>query len=136
MKDLLNKENIMVVVGVSRDKAKWGYKVFAKLGELGFRVIPINPNCEQIDEIKCYPVLEEMMIEERDLDVSKVVVVTVVPPEVTLKIVEESLGLGVKMVWMQQGSESPEAVKRAEEGGIEVMAGACIVKDGLKGSWD
>ncbi|MCH8218006.1 MAG: CoA-binding protein [Planctomycetes bacterium] len=43
--------------------------------------------------------------------------------DVTASIVEETAQLGIKHIWMQPGAESEEAVKRAEQLGMNVIAG-------------
>ena len=34
---------------------------------------------------------------------------------------------GIKKIWMQQGSESPKAIKFCKENGIELVEGECIM---------
>lgn len=52
----------------------------------------------------------------------------VTPPPVTARIVEEAGRLGIHHLWMQPGAESPEAIRRAEELGIAVIAGGpCVL---------
>jgi predicted CoA-binding protein len=130
------KNSVVAVVGATTDKSKWGYKVLKRLGELGFRVVGVNPKYREIEGIRCYGDLEEMGI---DLGLvgsyGDVLAVTVVPPEVTEKVVEKCIDLGVRMIWMQPGSESEAAVNRAKQAGMEVMSGACIVVDGLGEGW-
>gem|GEM_PF-7004819 len=55
------------------------------------------------------------------------IVVTVVPPKVTENIVDECKTLGINEIWMQPGSESEEAIKKAENFGIKVTYNACIM---------
>ena len=60
------------------------------------------------------------------------VVITVVPPKVTEKVVETCRELGIRRVWMQPGSESLDAIKSCKRNRIECMHDACFVVDGLK----
>ena len=128
MEDFLNKNNKIAVVGVSTNTEKWGYKVYNALLEEGYRVFPVNPKYEKIGDKKCYPNLHELP-DKPD------VVITVVPPKVTDKVVEECKELGIKKVWMQPGSESDEAIEFCEKNDIKVMYNACFVVNGLKKSW-
>lgn len=60
------------------------------------------------------------------------IVVTVVPPVVTEKIVEESIEKGVTHVWMQPGSESEKVIQKAKDAGLEVSYNQCImIKSGI-----
>jgi hypothetical protein len=42
-------------------------------------------------------------------------------------IVEDCIRLGIRHIWMQQGSESDEAIRLAETSGISVVHHACIL---------
>ena len=124
MNEFLNKEYKYAVVGVSRNKEKYGYKIFKAMKNAGFNVYAINPNTKEIDGEPVYP--SQHSLPER-VDV----VVTVVPPHVTENVIDEAFLLGIKKVWMQPGSESDRAVKKAKERGMKVMYGLCLIVDGL-----
>ncbi|UCD02796.1 MAG: CoA-binding protein [Candidatus Aenigmatarchaeota archaeon] len=126
--EFLNKKNRIAVVGASRNKEKWGYRVFRKLKDLGFIVFPVNPGVNEIEGERCYADLGSLP-EKPDL------VITVVKPEITEKVVEECRGAGVRRVWMQPGSESRKAVLYCKNNGIEVVYDSCYVVDGLKTDW-
>jgi hypothetical protein len=49
------------------------------------------------------------------------------------KIVEETIAIGAKYLWLQEGVMHPEAIAHAEANGIKVVANRCIFKDHL--SW-
>ena len=123
--DFLNKRNKIAVVGVSASHDKWGYKVYNKLKESGFKIFPVNPKYNKIDCDTCYHDLKSLP-EKPD------VVITVVPPRVTESIVKSCHELGIGKVWMQPGSESDEAVRFCKQNGIYVVYNLCMVVDGLK----
>ena len=116
----LDKRNVFAVVGASRNPEKYGHKVFRDLRDAGYKVYPVNPNAEEILGVKCYPSL-------KDLPETPDVVDLVVPPKVTEKVVRECKELGVRMVWMQPGSESEDAIKFCVENGMEVVHGVCVM---------
>ncbi len=120
VKEFLRRENIFAVVGVSRDKRKYGYRVYKNLKEAGYRVFPVNPNTKEIEGEKCYPSLSHLP-EKPD------VVIFVVQPRVTEEVVKECKKLGIKRVWMQPGSESEKAVNFCTENNIEVVHGICVM---------
>jgi predicted CoA-binding protein len=121
---MIDKNFVYAVIGASNDHAKYGYKVFKNLLDAGFKVIPINPHETQVDGEKVYSSLTEA-IENYFLKID--VVVTVVPPKVTAKIVDEVLDLEIERIWMQPGSEDADSIQIAEELGVEVVSGACIM---------
>jgi len=88
-------------------------------------VFPVNPKWGYIDEDRCYTSLEE-------LSVMPDAVITVIPPEATLKVAKECLKLGIRRIWMQPGSESEEAIRFCAENGIETVHKECFVVDSMK----
>jgi uncharacterized protein len=119
------KEKKIVVVGVSHKPEKYGYRIFSDLVKAGFNVEGINPTGGEISGKKIYRNLKELSFIP-DL------IITVVPPVITEKIVDECRELGVSEIWMQPGSESEEAIKKAREHGISVVHNACfMVKQGI-----
>ncbi len=126
-KEFLNKKNKIAIVGVSTNQGKWGSKIYKELKSAGFQAYPINPKHKVIGSDTCYPNLEAL---PEKLDV----VITVVPPNITEKIVKQCLKLGIKRVWMQPGSESKKAIKFCKHNNIGVIHNACFVINGLNGS--
>lgn len=119
------KEKEIAVVGVSSKEDKFGFKIFKDLLNNGFKVKGINPANGEILGKKIYRSLKE-------LEGAPDLVITVVPPQVTERIVEECKELGVKEIWMQPGSESENAVQQARAYGISVVYNACfMVKNGI-----
>jgi uncharacterized protein len=119
------REKIIAVVGVSNREEKFGFKIFGDLLGGGFNVHGVHPLGGEVLGKKIYKNLKEIT-PTPDL------VITVVPPKVTENIVEECNALGIKEIWMQPGSESDAAVKKAEEYGLSVIHNACfMVQNGI-----
>jgi len=118
----INRKNkkIIAVVGVSEDERKFGFKVFKDLMKKGQKVYGVNPNTNIVLGQKIYSRI-------KDLPKTPNLVITVVPPKVTEKIVDECISLGIKEIWMQPGSESEKVIKKAESNGISVIHDACIM---------
>ncbi len=110
----------LAVVGISRKGRKFGNMAFKELKKQGYQLFPVNPNAETIEGERCYPSLSEL---PEPVDS----VLIVVPPAETEKVVREAAAAGVKRVWMQQGAESPEAIRFCQENGIEAIHGECIL---------
>ncbi len=116
----ITKIKSVAVVGATRDREKYGYKVLMDLRRGGYSVYGVNPNYREIEGIECFPDIQSLP-ELPDL------LILVVPPEITEKVVEEAVILGVKRVWMQPGAESPRAVDFCREKGIKAVHDACIM---------
>jgi predicted CoA-binding protein len=113
-------QRTLAVVGASRDSKKFGNKVYKDLIRKGYTTYPVNPSADVIDGQRSYPTLS-------DLPEAVDGVVFVVPPAQTEKVVREAAELGIPRVWMQQGSESEDAIRFCEENGISAVAGECIL---------
>ncbi|MCA9377142.1 CoA-binding protein [Candidatus Nomurabacteria bacterium] len=121
---MISKKLTYAIVGASNDVSKYGYKVLKNLKDSGFHVIPVNLKEDKILDL---PVSHSLSEIEPKPDV----VVTVVPPTVTMDIVKQVVDLGIGSVWMQPGSESDEAIAYCEENGVSVISGACIMSANL-----
>lgn len=116
----LNKNDTIAIIGVSKNPEKYGYKVYSNLKKLKSKVYPINPKYKLIDNEKCYSSLNEIP-EKIDL------VVSIVKPEITEKIVKTLKEKGIKKIWMQPGSESKRAIEFCKTNNIKVIHNACIM---------
>lgn len=118
--DKLLSQKTWAVVGVSSDKTKYGYKVFARLKNSGYSVYAVNPKLGNIDGEICYPSLTSLP-EKPDA------VSLVVPPDVTEQTVKECQELGITKIWMQPGSESSKAIHNADVYGITAIHNQCVL---------
>jgi predicted CoA-binding protein len=111
----------LAVTGVSRNPIKFGHRIFHFLSRVGFQVSAVNPNSDCIEDVPCFASLSELPEKPE-------CVVTVTQPWITTATVKEAIRLGIPNIWMQPGSESPEAVAAAEEAGLGlVYGGPCIM---------
>ena len=109
------------VVGASTNRDKYGNKVLRCYQQHDLKVYPINPRADEIEGIQCYPDLASLPEALHGISV-------ITPPKITEAVVEEASQAGIKHIWMQPGAESPAAVARAKELGINVIAGgACLL---------
>jgi predicted CoA-binding protein len=110
----------MAVAGVSRNPKKFGGAIFKELIEKGFDMYPINPNAKEIQGQKCYKSVEEL-----PADVEHLLIVT--PKYETEVVARAAIRKGIKMIWIQQQSHTPEAVKVIEDAGIQLIHKKCIM---------
>ena len=119
VKEFLSCKKI-AVVGVSRSGKTFGNSVFKELKSKGYEVYPVNPNADEIEGTKSYP----------DINALKGMIdgaVFVVPPAQTEKLVRDAASAGISRIWMQQGSESKDAIKFCNENEINAVYGECIL---------
>ncbi|MCX5781284.1 MAG: CoA-binding protein [Elusimicrobia bacterium] len=115
----------IAVIGVSQNSKKYGYKIFSDLLKAGFNVFGINPKGGEVEGKKLFSSIKE-------INPLPDMILTVVPPVITEKVIEEMNLLGIKRLWMQPGSESDTAISKAKEYGILVTSKKCfMVANGL-----
>ncbi len=109
------------VAGASRDRSKYGNKVFRALLASGRSVFPINPTANQIEDQAAFSSLLNLAA-----PVESVSIVT--PPAVTRRVVADAIAAGVKNIWMQPGAENDQASRQARAAGLNVIDdGSCIL---------
>lgn len=116
--EMLDKK-IWAVVGVTAKKEKYGYKIWKKLKEHGYKVYGINPNYDEIEGEKIYHSLKDLP-EEVD------VVDMVVPPKHSIKTLDEAKELGIEYIFFQPGTFNDEVVKKAEDLNFKYLVDDCI----------
>lgn len=117
--DISPKTNL-VVVGVSTDPKKYGYKIFTSLVEAGYQVKGINPKGGEVAGKILFKSLA-------DLPTVPEVVITVVPPKATMEIIKICQELKVPTIWMQPGSSSDETIEMAKSAGLKVISNTCFM---------
>jgi predicted CoA-binding protein len=124
----------VAIVGLSRSADKDSYKVAEFLKSKGYRIIPINPNAEEILGEKAYSSLKDL---PENLKASIEVVDVFRKSEDVPPIVEEAVEIRkkygrLKAIWMQEGVVNKEAAQAAEDAGLIVIMDRCMMKERLK----
>ena len=122
IKEIVTKYKTIAVVGLSPDPGKPSFEVAAYLQRAGFRIIPVNPSCQEILGERCYPTLADIPGEVEIVDVFR-------RSEFLPEIVEQAIAKGAKVVWMQEGVVNKAAATRAEEAGLAVVMDRCLLKE-------
>lgn len=110
----------IAVAGASRNPKKFGNIVYHTLKSKGLNVYPLNPNIDTLDNDLCYKSLQDLPANVKNL-------IVLLKPAETEKIVKDAIAKGITKIWIQQGSESAEAIKTAKESGLNVITGKCIL---------
>ncbi|KAI8803499.1 CoA-binding protein [Cladochytrium replicatum] len=122
------------VVGASTDRAKFGNKVLVWYKNHQLPVTPINPKIDTIEEIATARTLADAVGSVDAAGAAEVGVSIITPPPVTVNVLKEAASLGIKNVWLQPGTDSPEAISVATENGMNIIhGGPCILVLGEEG---
>jgi len=109
----------IAMAGVSRNPKKFGHETFLDLRQKGLDIIPVNPNTDEIAGTKSYKSVLDL-----PANISSLLIMT--PKKETLGIVTEAIEKGIKNIWIQQMSDTPETLALLEKTEINVITGQCI----------
>ncbi|MFP3869046.1 MAG: CoA-binding protein [Desulfobacteraceae bacterium] len=119
VKAILKDNQTIAVVGLSTDPDKDSHRVAKYLQEQGYRIVPVNPKCDQILGQKCYASLRDIPFPVDVVDIFRKI-------DAIPGIVDEAIGIGAKVVWMQLGLAENASACRAQEAGLQVVMNKCI----------
>jgi hypothetical protein len=122
-RDLLARSKRVAMVGASPNTTRPSYFVFSYLRTRGkFEVTPINPAVAEIDGVRAYPTLAAYAAERGAPDIVDVFRKPADAPQVT----REAIAAGAKAIWFQYGVINDEAIRLADEAGLDVVVDRCI----------
>ena len=118
--DILKSVKTIAMVGASGDKTKFSYGVLRQLSEIGYDILPINPNpaIKEIRGLRVYRSLKEI---EKQIDMVEVFR----PANELYGIAEQAIEVGAKVLWGQIGVYDDRAAQLAEAAGLKVVMNRC-----------
>ena len=127
--NILKTYQSVAIIGLSNNEEKPSYRVGEYLKGNGFRIYPVNPGYEEIFGEKCYKSLSDISDPIEIVDIFR-------KPSAVKGIVEEAIGIGAKVVWMQSGVVNNDAASIAKEAGLKVVMDRCMMAEHrrIKGS--
>ncbi len=120
IKKILESCKTIAVVGCSSNPEKAANRIPKYMKEHGYKIIPVNPNSENILNEKTYKSLSEI---KENVDIVNIFR----PSEECLEVVREAIRLKPKVIWMQLVIINEEAKKLAEKNGIKVVMDKCLM---------
>lgn len=117
---VLTQYRSWAIVGASNSPSRPSNDVMSFMRDLGYTVIPINPNEEMVLHKKCYPSLTAASL-DHEIDV---VDVFRKPSEVEA-VAREALSINARAIWFQLGVINFEAASIGSEAGLMVVMDTC-----------
>ena len=118
--DILKSVKTIAMVGASGDKTKFSYGVLRQLSEIGYDILPINPN-PKITEIRGLRVYHSLKEIDKQIDMVEVFR----PKNERYGIAEQAIEVGAKVLWGQIGVYDDKAAELAEAAGLKVIMNRC-----------
>ena len=112
----------IAVVGLSPKPHRDSFRVAKYMQDHGFRIVPINPNAQEVLSEKAYASLSEAAQHERIDMVNCFRNSEDIPP-----IAAEAIAIGAKSLWLQIGVVNDAAAKQAKDAGLVVVQNLCLM---------
>ena len=119
------KLKTIAVVGMSPKQERPSHYVAMYLKENGYTIYPVNPGHDKIAGMDCYPDLESIPDSIDVVDIFR-------RSEFAPLIVDSTIAIGAKAVWMQDTVIHEEAGKKAEDAGLLVVMDDCMLRQHRK----
>lgn len=119
LRQILSNASTIAVVGASSKPDRSSHGIMRRLQQVGYRVVPVNPNEREVLGERAYPSLKDVPVRIDIVDVFR-------RPEFTPAIADDAVAVGAKVLWLQSGIENEDAAARAKAGGLTVVMDACL----------
>ena len=119
---ILDQAKVIAVVGLSANEDKPSNMVALYLIAAGYKVVPVNPQHQEILGQKCYRTLSEI---PESVDIVDIFM----RAEDLLPVVEEAVKIKPKCIWLQLGIVNKETKILAEKHGITFFMDVCIKQE-------
>jgi predicted CoA-binding protein len=122
---ILEQARTIAVVGISNRPERASFGVSAQMQRRGYRIVPVNPGLQRVLGEACYPALPDIPFPVDLVNVFRA-------PEFVPEIVDQTIAIGARYLWLQEGVVHPVATAKAEAHGIGVVADRCLFKEHLR----
>lgn len=116
---VLDSTRTIAMVGLSGNWYRPSYFAAKYLLDRGYRVIPVNPNYEEILGQKVYPDLQSIPEPVDVVDLFQ-------RAEAVPQYVQPAIDIGAKVLWLQLGIVNDEAAAQASAEGLTVIQDRCM----------
>lgn len=119
----------LAVVGLSPNPARPSHGVSKALQAMGYRIVPVNPTCDEVLGLRCYPDLASV---PSPVDVVQVFRRSEHTPAIAEEAAAEKERLGLRVLWLQEGVVSEKAAQIAQQAGLAVVMDRCLYKEAAR----
>ena len=120
LRSILGDARTVAVVGLSSKPWRHSHEVAQYLRSKGYRIIPVNPKETEVLGETSYPTLLDVPDRIDAVDVFR-------RAEATPEVASQAVHVGAKVLWLQSGIVNDEARRIAEDAGLDVVMGVCMM---------
>jgi predicted CoA-binding protein len=118
---ILASARTIAVVGLSPDTRRPSHGVARYLQRAGYRIIPVNPNVDEVLGERAYASLRQIPEAVDVVDVFR-------RSEFVGPIVDDAIAIKASAVWLQDGVVDEDAAARARDSGLDVVMDDCMMR--------
>jgi len=119
LRRILTECRVIAVVGLSANWHRPSYFAAKYMQEHGYRVIPVNPQYQEVLGEKCYASLRDIPGKVDMVDVFR-------RTSDVLPIAEDAVAIGARVLWQQLGVRNEAAADLARARGLEAVMDRCV----------
>ncbi len=123
---ILQSAQVIAVVGCSGRSTRTSHKIARYMQKRGYRIIPVNPNYDEVLGETCYPDLPSVP-DDVDIDIVDIFRRPQHTAEMVRTAIERMEDTGQRpVIWTQLGVSSSEAEDLAEDAELPYVRNRCI----------
>ncbi len=119
LRRILRHNRNIAVVGLSANWYRPSFFAAKYMLEHGYRIIPVNPQYQEVLGQKCYPSL-------RDIPEKVDIVDCFQKTDRILPIAEDAIAIGARVLWQQIGVKNEAAAAMAIAAGLDSVMDRCV----------
>ncbi|MBM3383741.1 MAG: CoA-binding protein [Betaproteobacteria bacterium] len=119
LRRILRDCRVIAVVGLSANWHRPSHFAAKYMQQHGYRVIPVNPQYQEVLGEKCYATLRDIPGKVDLVDVFR-------KTSEVLPIAEDALAIGARVLWQQLGVRNQAAADLARARGLESVMDRCV----------
>ena len=119
LRRILKECRVLAIVGLSANWHRPSYFAAKYMLEHGYRVIPVNPQYQEVLGQKCYASLRDIPEKVDLVDVFR-------KAADVLPVAEDAITIGARVFWQQLGVKNEAAAARCRAAGLETVMDRCV----------
>lgn len=119
LRRILRDNHTIAVVGLSANWYRPSFFAAKYMMQHGYRIIPVNPQYEEVLGQKCYPTLRAIPEKVDIVDCFQ-------KTERILPLAADAIAIGAKVLWQQIGVVNEEAAGMARAAGLDSVMDRCV----------
>jgi predicted CoA-binding protein len=119
LRRILRENRVLAIVGLSAQWHRPSHFAAKYMLEHGYRVIPVNPQYQEVLGQKCYASLRDIPEKVDLVDVFR-------KTADVMPVAEDAIAIGARVLWQQLGVKNEEAAALARSKGLETVMDRCV----------